>query len=137
MVLCQVCKSNTAKYRCPDCRADYCQVKCFVEHKEEHKEEHKGGEQQPSKGPNALPQQAPPGNTPWMDRVTNEPVLIHMILSKSLQLHLQRILLIMSSTEGTKESRRGKALRLMTQLRANGDRENEEFEEFAQHVLSL
>ncbi|KAI8636799.1 hypothetical protein BD408DRAFT_425508 [Parasitella parasitica] len=34
MVICKVCEKEESKYKCPQCRAPYCSLICYKEHKE-------------------------------------------------------------------------------------------------------
>ncbi|KAI8371843.1 hypothetical protein BD560DRAFT_395605 [Blakeslea trispora] len=34
MVVCNICQEQEAKYKCPKCRAPYCSLVCFKQHKE-------------------------------------------------------------------------------------------------------
>ncbi|KAG2228859.1 hypothetical protein BDF21DRAFT_400600 [Thamnidium elegans] len=34
MVLCKICEKEESKYKCPKCRAPYCSLVCFKQHKE-------------------------------------------------------------------------------------------------------
>ncbi|BFU20705.1 HIT zinc finger protein [Entamoeba histolytica HM-3:IMSS] len=43
-ILCQICTSNKAKYKCPKCLTPYCTVSCFKKHKSQCKEEIKKSE---------------------------------------------------------------------------------------------
>lgn len=133
-MLCQVCKKEPSKYKCPKCLLAYCSIPCFKDgqHSVYHENHVK---QQPTTQPIVPPPNTSIEANPKFDYILNDKLIQELLSYKSLQIHLLSLIKL-ASTFDSKDRKDLLNLKI-NDLRENGIEYNELIEEFITRFLYL
>ncbi|KAI5965712.1 HIT1 [Candida pseudojiufengensis] len=138
-MICEICKLQESKYKCPKCKLPYCSIACYKSELHQH-EEIKIDQKQEEQTQESKEEISRPSEESKFDKILSDPQIQYYLKQQSLQFHLLSILTILKDgfINNLNTDQKIEVMNLkLNDLRKGGIEENELIEEFVQRVLEL